>query len=117
MFTSDAKTKKRPGKIMFNGRHCERRPLVYFNSRCSQRRPLNLLKVVVHNDGYCQPIPKRTSFNIILKLDLYFGFFFSKYTISVQNSVIYHLSIPMIDCRIKKYFTRRTTKIVFLEKK
>ena len=78
--------KKCPAKIMLNGRCCERRPLVYFNSRRSQRRPLNLVKTVVHNDGHCQLIPKRTSFDIILKLGLYFGFFFSKCTISVQNS-------------------------------
>ena len=31
--------------IMLNGRHCERRSLVYFNSRCSQCRPLKIFKI------------------------------------------------------------------------
>ena len=65
-----------------------------FNSRRCERRPLNLLKAVIHNDDHCQPIPKRTSFGIILKLDLHFGFFFSKCTIHVQNSYLFpHINI------------------------
>ena len=33
------------------------------------------LKVVVHNDDHCHPIPPRTSLDIFLKTTLNFGFF------------------------------------------
>ena len=58
MFTSNVETKEDSTKIMFNSRHCERRPL---------NKP---------GDGNCRSIPKHINFNIILKLGLYFRFFF-----------------------------------------
>ena len=34
--------RKAVGIIRLNGRHCERRPLVYFNNRRSERRSLKI---------------------------------------------------------------------------